>query len=421
MTSTQTSRRSRNVPSRLPESFEGLWRYRFRQFAKEVGKYGRLIVNDHFSIMILVLLAFFAMYYQEALVLIGKLESNLLEMTLKLLMSIILLLTTSLGRPIWLTEEADKSYLFGQGSQWQSYWLKGTLVGLVIPIIVSVLMTSLLFPFLAILSDWASHHYFLLIFMIVSIHILNFMVSYINSFQDKKISSLSRWLVCFMIITCFIFLNSPLNLWGSFIGVLGWGIYVLYRYFNKSESLIQFEYVVEEENKRKSSFYKWISMFADVPQIIPAVKRREWLDLLLSRLKFLWQDAYGFQLVRLLFRHSDYSGVWLRVMIFIAFLMIWLKSLWLLIGLGLVSHLLTLIQLLPLLTYNKEHPVQSLYPIRVNRAKSFTKVMRLIFVVQCLVYGLVSLNPLALIIWLIGGELLLRLYIPYKETKLLKN
>ncbi|HJF16729.1 MAG TPA: ABC transporter permease, partial [Globicatella sulfidifaciens] len=41
---------------------------RLQSLIKEMGKYGRLIFNDHFSVILFVILGFFMFFYREQLV-----------------------------------------------------------------------------------------------------------------------------------------------------------------------------------------------------------------------------------------------------------------------------------------------------------------------------------------------------------------
>ena len=74
-----------------------LFSKRLNLFLKEVGKYGRLIFNDHFSIILFVLLGFGALYYQQQLNYLQTLETNQYKLPLITLLAALISLDTSIS------------------------------------------------------------------------------------------------------------------------------------------------------------------------------------------------------------------------------------------------------------------------------------------------------------------------------------
>lgn len=110
-----------------------LWQKRLSHFLNELGKYGRLIFNDHFSIILFMMLGFGAFFYQDQLVKLQAMDLATLKWPVLLSASLVLALFFHLGRPLLLTLDPDKSYLFARGKEWQAYWLKGTILAVVLP------------------------------------------------------------------------------------------------------------------------------------------------------------------------------------------------------------------------------------------------------------------------------------------------
>ena len=130
-----------------------LWSKRLRNWLNEVGKYARLILNDHFSIFIVIILSFLGLYYRE---LILFLQLNYSEPTpgwLYLVMGILMLLILKVGSPLWLTLAPDASYLYPQGAHWRHYWTKGILVGMILPIVVSCVVLVVMYLSLIHISE----------------------------------------------------------------------------------------------------------------------------------------------------------------------------------------------------------------------------------------------------------------------------
>ena len=129
-----------------------LWRKRFGQLLNEVGKYGRLIFNDHFSIILFVILGFAGLFYRDQLIQLQNLDATLIRLPIILFSVFILGICFQVGRPILLTKDPDKSYLFAQGKEWHNYWLRGTLLGLSLPVLLLIGATALLMPFIQLVT-----------------------------------------------------------------------------------------------------------------------------------------------------------------------------------------------------------------------------------------------------------------------------
>ncbi|PAF11597.1 hypothetical protein CHH61_26455, partial [Shouchella clausii] len=67
---------------------------------------------------------------------------------------------------------------------------------------------------------------------------------------------------------------------------------LLYLFFTMKsrDKGLKWEYLIDQEERRMTSFYRLANMFTDVPKLKDRVKRRKWLDWLLSGIPFK-QDA----------------------------------------------------------------------------------------------------------------------------------
>ncbi|UPQ85130.1 ABC transporter permease [Ignavigranum ruoffiae] len=411
--SSQTSQSRQKVPQDLL----GLWQVRAQALLKEMGKYGRLIVNDHFSIILLVLLAFLGLYYREILTLFQQADLSQWVLPLEIFFSLGLTLLTQIGGPIWLTLAPDEAYLFSQGRKWQTYWLKGTRLGLVLPLIITALISALLLPFVVNLSAWTLNQWPVFIGLTAILTALNIFARYYNVLHQAGISNAWRWLASFIYSVALIHLGAHWNMIVPLGLALVASIYLYQGLKPTAQTRLQFDRVVELDQQRRAVFYKWIAIFADVPNLQPTVKRRAYLDRLIQALPMFNQQAYSYLLLRLLVRHGAYSGVWLKVTAFIAFLLIWSQPLWLAIALGILGQWMTLIQLLPLRSYPNDQVFFRLYPQKGDSLAAFRQLMGLLLVTQAIIYTLASGYWLSFLAWLVSIALLLYLYLPWRERK----
>lgn len=410
-----------------------LWSQRLNRYLKELGKYGQLIFNDHFAIILLILFAFAALYYQQLLGQLQVMEPELLRLPGSVLVAVILAVVFQLGRPIWLTKDPDKSYLYPRAKEWQTYWLQGSLLSLVLPLILLFFATVLLMPFAAITTSWQVDDLLLFYLLIAVFKVGASLMEYLTIFGlaiNRDYQSVRLIITLLFLITVFIsnLVIAPLNLIVLALVAGGLLIYGLIGLGQRSSHWADFQYVIDQEESRMSRLYRWISIFADVPQMTVTVKSASFLDGLLLKLPFVNQDRYSYLYSRAMIRNSAFSGIWMRVMFFIGLLILLTQSAWLVLGLGLVGHILTVIQLMPLMTYYRHQPFQKIYPHRQDSpVVAFQKTLALIIGLQSLVYGVLNLIGVGLTItpwvnlglWLLIGAVLIFFYVPwwYKRQK----
>lgn len=392
-----------------------LWSKRLKHWLKEIGKYARLILNDHFSIFVVIILSFLGLYYRE---LILFLQLNYSEPTpgwFYLVMGILMLLILKVGSPLWLTLAPDASYLYPQGAHWRHYWTKGILVGMILPIVVSCVVLVVMYPIIATVTPYTISQWPILLILVISFRFIQAMTNYLTTYRlglARWTTSPSRWIQVMLSIIFTWGIIHPTN--GMLVIVLCLVILILLAADcrNVSSSWPQFDTVVDLERQRQAQFYRWVSIFADVPQLVPPIRYNYWLERLMRPIDGLKTSPYHLIFSRALTRNGAYSSVWLRVMIFFAILILCSHSFLMQLALGLVSHLLTSIQLVNLLTRYETHPMMLLYPkdgLIMNPLPAFQTCLFYILLIQSLVYQLSaylthsSHSWLLLPIWLFAG------------------
>lgn len=404
-----------------------LWHKRLRYFINELGKYGRLIFNDHFSIVLVILMGFGGFFYKEQLTQLQALEPATVRIPLLAAVVFLLVIVFNIGRPIWLTRDPDKSYLFAQGKAWHNYWLRGLSLGLVLPAFLLVGMVILVAPFLALVSAWQLTDLWLLVALLVLLKAVSYLFLYLNLFRvGFGVNAMQHnGFVAIVLFTSFV-LPAPIHqLWLAGI-VSGLLILALWRMRQRSAQMMQFNDVLEQEALRESTFYKWVSIFADVPHLQPSIKRRAFLDASIEWLSKKMPNRYSYLYLRVLFRNNAYSGIWVRVMLFIAVLILLTEHVYLAVGLGIMGYILTIVQLVPVIYLYDTHPFQRLYPEQKNQqATAFQYPIIWIFALQTSVYMLALLGSFGwtmtvlwlIAIWLVVAALIVWAYIPWWTRK----
>lgn len=413
--------------------FNSQWTKRYNSYLKEVGKYSQLIMNDHFSILILIILAFAGLYYRELLIQLEAMDLGRLHWGVMIISVVYLSLVFMWGRPMWLTKDPDKSYLFARGEEWHAFWLKSTLVSSILPIIIVGLASFIIIPFLDIVGVWSIEEAWILIAYLIIFKLLSFILLYLDIFNlglGQLINQpLERWhhaiaLALVLILTFSIPSAEAKYIPLVIISVLL--VYIVWALSQRKNRSIAFEYVVAEEERREANFYRWVSVFADVPHLKASVSRRPYLDSMIKSVNSLKLNRYTYLFIRNLFRNNAYSGIWIRVMLFVAVLITLVSNTWVVLAMGLLSHILTLVQLVPLMLTYRNHPFQKLYPNRQDDLlKSFQWTSVMIIFIQVTIYSVITILSqiyssqllLIILIWFTVGFGLVYTYVPWWYRK----
>ncbi len=155
---------------------------------------------------------------------------------------------------------------------------------------------------------------------------------------------------------------------------------------------IKWETLIHQEEARMQIFYRAANLVTDVPQLKGRVKRRKWLDPLVSAIPFGKQQTYHFLYRRTLIRTSEYSGLIIRLTLIAAILIFFSKHLYVSLGLAVLFMYLTGFQLLPLLRHHQVKVWPSLYPLQNPLKKqSFLQLLLKLLLFQAILFGMMVL------------------------------
>lgn len=409
-----------------------LWQKRLTHYLKEVGKYGRLIFNDHLAIILFALFGFGSIAYQTTLQRLTTLSDGHEAFWIILIGVILLSIVFLLGEPLWLTRRSDESYLFPRGHEFDNYWLKGTLLAEIGPMIALSLTAVLYFPFLTLVTTWTRDLMWLFIVYILLARLMSSLLMYLNIYGlglNITLMTRSRLLLVvpyavFVLSLMVLPINIMLFVLGGLLALIG--AYVVYGMNRRSFQRINFDYVIEMDALRESHFYRLASLFADVPSTEPMIKRRAYLDIIFNKIQKLNNNRYGYLYIRQLFRNTFYSSIWLKVMLFTLVVISMLNHAWLIAIAGCLGFIMTVIQFLPMIHVYDKHPLQIIYPHRTSeKVLAFQWAVFIIMGMQCIAYTVMALFVLGLrvefiyvlLIWLITVGAISYIYIPWWQHR----
>lgn len=396
---------------------------RLNKHLKKMMKYMRYVFNDHFVLVCIFLLGGLGFYYSQLL-------KTLPEQFIwgRPLVLFVWLVTLFIGRLATLAEEADMVFILPKETEMTAYLNKALTYSLWLPFVACLLIGGMTMPLVVISSglDFSSFFYFLI--MLIGLKVSHLLVQkyalyQISMSQYKQVFGL--WLVSSLLIMGISLYSYPIL--GSVLAIIQviWFKVILER--TEQAVSLDWEGMIRKEKSRMYRLYQFIHLFTDVPEIASSVKRRKFADPLLNRIKRTNENTYLYLYARSFLRGSEYSGLFLRLVLVSGVILFFLKEFWVSMGVSLLFIYLIGFQLIPIYAQFDYMVMTQLYPVSHQQRKR--AVSQLLSVLLIIAAGLFSLfvvialskkiDALFVVIALLVEVLLFtKFYIPYRLKKM---
>ena len=256
----------------------------------------------------------------------------------------------------------------------------------------------------------------------------NFLVVVLLTLVIKGLNLAAKWMM-------FKLRNKQIVFWDKFVRtLLGFGIFytlfegkVPFIFLFLFAAIIVIDYVlarrhlglawdklIENDKHRLALFYRFVSNFAEVPQLSSRLKKQRLLAKLIEH-QVLFKQSHTFHyLYRLTFIRSSYFDLYVRLTIVGAVIMFFMPNSLLQIPIALLFLYMTSFQLVPLFHHHRTSIWMDLYPVKQeDRKNAYLKDMRWLTVIQTAIFSLVFLiwlDVISLFIMFIGGCLFTYLF-----------
>ncbi|HFH9836937.1 TPA: ABC transporter permease [Streptococcus suis] len=344
-----------------------IFQERRRIFLQSCARYLRYVFNDHFILVLMVLLGFITLQYRN---LLENFPNQHLPIYVALsLISILLLLS---GRIANYMEEADQVFLLPQETKVWS-WLQAS--------------RYRAFIFWSIVQG-IGQVFLLPIYLRLGVSIPVF-VGGIAGLTTLK----------------YILFDRQLVLW-------------------KKGGNLDWNRAIKDEQRRKQSILQFFALFTHVKGVTNSVKPRRYMDGLLGISSRGSKNVWFYLFARAFVRSGDYFGLFIRLSILSLLTLFWVKLAWLAVGLALVFHYLLLFQLFALIHVYDYQYLTNVYPIdstlkRVGFKQFVSFLMNVFLLVEIIVAWLRFGNDQVLAVLLLGGLFLNTIYLTLKAKKLI--
>jgi len=342
-------------------TLEALFKQRRTNYIKELLKYGRIVVNDHFILILFILFGAGGFAYSNYL------ETLTLGMiSPRILVAILFFIVTSTGSVTLLLEPADKIYLLPKETEFQDLFKKLTRRSYLESLVSVGVIAIITFPIFVTTFNAETLDLFFIFLALAGLKWLNYLVK-IRPFFEKSAGQKRQrqWMLTgIKLLTIFSLTFISIKL--TAVIIAGFATYTAYLfatnklYFNH---LFQWETMIQAEEKRRQRLYRFIGMFTDVPQIDTSIKRLPWLDGVLNSLSKRNDSAPYYYVLRTAIRNTDYSMLIIRATIVGSILLLVTNSTSISIVLLLLFLYIIGFQLITLVDEVKRTPQFQLYPI----------------------------------------------------------
>ena len=288
-----------------------LFETRVRKYQKKSMKYMRYVLNDHFLIVLFFLFGFIMVQYSSWIQSIRVLELPLLG-----LLGAILASVPFFGGVATLLEPADGIFLSVVGQDFKAYLQKAIRRSWLLPILVMLASTGIIFPIVA--QAFGTN-----LSMFVKLFLLQVFFKDLL-FRCTKYDF--RGVLHFTWVEKLgIYMIAVANFFGMFLWISeGWSIVLLVipvllsifveQYYGKEAFVYQFDKMIEMELERQQRIYRLFALFVDVPMLHkPHAHRRTYLDGVLKMLVGNQPSGHRYLVSRTVIRTSQYMSLLLQL------------------------------------------------------------------------------------------------------------
>lgn len=344
-----------------------LFKERRLHFTKRCLSYLRYVLNDHFVLVLMVLLGFLALQYRA---LLEHFPDNL--WTVYLLLGIVSILSFLSGRVATYIEEPDRIFLLAKEEE-VFFLLKQSRLRAMIVWGSGQVVVQVLFLPLYLKLGWTLPGFALYLLLLS-------------------------------------------------IGKYAW--FVVQTPFISKEGRLDWDNIIQYEKKRKQKILQFYSLFTHVKGISNHVKRRKHLDVILHSIKKQQSWTWDYLFARSLLRTGDFFWLMIRLVSLSLVSLALVQESWLAVGLVVLFDYLLLFQLLSLYQVYDYQYMTQLYPLTIqDKTSSFVRLIRLVMssiVALQLVVGIWLLQERYYLVGLVGaGICLIWFYLGVKSRKLI--
>ncbi|WP_170289325.1 ABC transporter permease [Metabacillus lacus] len=402
------------------KNIHDIWTTRLHAHVTEVRAYLRYMMNDHLLFVLIFLGAGGALWYQDWL---STLDESFPAVWI---MTFVFAAVTVKAAVRTLLKEPDLVFLLPLEMKMDEYFKKAKVYSFFSGLYPLLLLGAGLAPLYFAVTDATGIQYLLIFLQLLAIRSWNMMLSWKISFLQEPFTGLFSTAVRFALnaaVIYFILQNAYLFALAVYLIMLLLYLYISLQAKGKG---IKWDYLIRQEYLRKQAFYRLANLFTDVPKLRKQAKRRAYLDPVLRLISYNRENVYQYLYARAFLRSSDYFGVFARLTVIFAVLIVSLSPGEIAAPIfSLAVIYITGIQLIGLYQHFDMLTLPDLYPAALaHRKPKFLQVLLFVLSVQAVLLSiavLVAAGVTAFLFSLLGGMLFAFVFVRIYVAKRLKR
>lgn len=361
---------------------------RLKDHLKLLNRYLRYIFNGHFMIALLFMIVTGAVYYQQWLSTLST------EFPSSLVIAIIFGLLVCYNPLQLFLKEPDKVFLIVKETEMQRYFLFGLLYNYIFQLYIVLIVIAVVSPLYTTMFMAGGKEVILLTIVILVFKAWNMLINWnmmkIRNNQLRIIDQVIRILIS---IAIFYFIIMGALLFAGITTGLFFLIYLNNYVLARRQNGLAWDVLIENDEHRLGSFYRIVSMFANVPEMKKRLKKRKVLAAFVRKIiPFRNNTTYDY-LYRLTFiRSGDYISMYIRLIIIGSLAIIFIPNVWLKVVLALLFIYMANFQMVTLFYHYRTTIWIDLYPVSDTvRKKAFVTFMIQLTLIQTVIFSVLFL------------------------------
>ncbi|KRO16673.1 ABC transporter permease [Lacticaseibacillus saniviri JCM 17471 = DSM 24301] len=349
-------------------------------------KYLRLVFNDHFVLVLIVMLG-------AALYAYSQFVKNLTQVPIWLGPGLALLLSLAVpvGRLATLVEPADAVFLLPQASAFGKYLLKARRYSLLLPEVFLLLLGGASWPLLQKLGFSDVSGVLTLLVTLMAMKDLDMWFQLTDRYEGKKTYMRRSYVFLLTLVALLLgfWLHPAVSMTIALVADLGFR-WQVGSWLPKQQ--LDYDVMIQREQDRMSVIYRFYNLFTDVPGMNGGVKRRRYLDFLLALVPKKQKNTWRYLYLRGFLRGTEFSGLFVRLTLIAGVLLLFVNQWWLSALLAVLFVYLVGFQLIPFYQQYDEVVFVHLYPLpQGQKQQAFSRLVLVLLSAQVVVLTLISL------------------------------
>ena len=359
---------------------------RLAKHQKKMMKYLRYVLNDHFVLVCLFLFGGVGFYYSNWL----KTLTTPFQMG-GIILTIFWFICLFFGKFATFTQAADLVFLLPKEKEMHQYLQRAFLYSSLFPSLFLGLACGFSMPLVVVTTGKPFSFYFVYLLILWGLKSSQLQIKRVELFRIEE-KKLMVWKASWYLSTLLILLLTVYGwLWLGLLAMLiQLNIYFWFLWKNMTYRL-DWEKMIQKEEQRLHQIYQFINLFTDVPEITSKVKRRRYLDPLLQHTKKTKDNTYYYLYVRRFIRGSDFSGLFLRLVLIGSILIAGIEDVYFITAIGALFIYLIGFQVIPLYNQFRYMTLVQLYPITEKQKEvALQKLLLNLLLIAASLFGLIG-------------------------------